>query len=248
MLLYEAPHVARRSTELRRLWQAPREALRAWLSTEHTLHLLESELDRAIGTLHHKAQGFEVQLSDLGLSRLAKEDAFRFFRELVNYDPAVVDAARLTHDTHLDYFVSDSAVDCHRDHLMVGDRLVKVLSMKEPPSQTFAFLLQDLYEIPGEFVACLEWQRIPNDRMRRDLQSRRRHFFNKRVSIVNYVSPETRAGGDAGRRLREHDGSPARGRAHGAGGPRPLLRQLLADARPARDRRAGTRSSRRPKR
>ena len=39
--------------------------------------------------------------------------------------------------------------------------------MKEPPSQTFAFLLQDLYEIPGEFVACLEWQRIPSDRMRR---------------------------------------------------------------------------------
>ena len=28
--------------------------------------------------------------------------------------------------------------------------------------------------------------------MRRDVQSRRRHFFNKRVSIVNYVAPETR--------------------------------------------------------
>ena len=110
----------------------------------------------------------------------------------MNYEPAVVDAARLTHDTHLDYFVSDSAVDCHRDHLLVGDRVVKVLTTKEPPSQTFAFLLQDLYEIPGEFIACLEWQRIPSDRMRRDVQSRRRHFFNKRVSIVNYVAPETR--------------------------------------------------------
>ena len=28
--------------------------------------------------------------------------------------------------------------------------------------------------------------------MRRELQTRRRHFFNKRVSIVNYVTPETR--------------------------------------------------------
>ena len=44
--------------------------------------------------------------------------------------------------------------------LLVGDRIVKVLSMKEPPNQTFAFLLQDLYEIPFVFVACLEWQRI----------------------------------------------------------------------------------------
>jgi type IV secretory pathway VirB4 component len=45
--------------------------------------------------------------------------------------------------------------------------------------------------VPGEFVACLEWQRIPSDRMRRDIQTRRRHFFNKRVSLVNYVSPDT---------------------------------------------------------
>ena len=133
-----------------------------------------------------------MQISDFGPARLQKREAFRFFRELVNYEPAVVDAARLTHDTHLDYFVSDSAVDCHRDHLLVGDRVVKVLTTKEPPSQTFAFLMQDLYEIPGEFIACLEWQRIPSDRMRRDVQSRRRHFFNKRVSMVNYVAPETR--------------------------------------------------------
>ena len=192
VLLYEPPHVVRRSTELRRIWQDPRHVVRAWLSTDRTLQVLESELTRAVGTLRQKAQGFEVQISEFGPARLEKPDAFRFFRELVNYDPAVVDAARLTHDTHLDYFVSDSAVDCHRDHLMVGNRVVKVLSMKEPPSQTFAFLLHDLYEIPGEFAACLEWQRIPSDRMRRDVQSRRRHFFNKRVSIVNYASADTR--------------------------------------------------------
>ena len=131
-------------------------------------------------------------MSDLEPARLPKADAFRFFRALVNYSPAVVDAARLTHDTHLDYYVSDSTVECHRDHLLVGDREVRVLSMKEPPSQTFAFLLQDLYEVPGEFIACLEWQRIRSDRVRRDLQSRRRHFFNKRVSMVNYVAPEAR--------------------------------------------------------
>jgi len=193
VLLYEAPHIVRRSTQLGRAWQAPRQAIRAWLSGDQTRQLLETELDRAIGTLHHKAQAFEVQNSDIGLERLTKADAFGLFRQLVNYDPAAIDAARLTYDTHLDYFVPDSAIDCHRDHLMVGDRFVKVLSMKEPPSQTFAFLLQDLYEIPGELIACLEWQRIPNDRMRRDLQRRRRHFFNKRVSLVNYVSPETRA-------------------------------------------------------
>jgi len=191
VLLYEAPHVLRRSTKLQQLWTEPLQAIREWLSTDHAITMIESELDRATATLQHKAEALEVQISDVSPERLRKTDAFRFFRKLLNYNPAVVDAARLTHDTHLDYFISDSAVDCHRDHLLVGDRVVKVLTTKEPPNQTFAFLLEDVYEIPGEFIACLEWQRIPSDRMRRDVQSRRRHFFNKRVSIVNYVAPET---------------------------------------------------------
>ena len=192
VVLYEAPTSADTSTKLRNLWRAPRQALRGWLSTREALTLVETELDRAIATLHHKAEGVEVQMSDLGLLRLTKADAFRFFRQLVNYNPATVSAAALTYDTHVDYFVADSAIDCHRDHLTVGDQFVKVLSMKEPPSQTFAHLLADLYAVPGEFIACLEWQRIPSDRMRRDLQTRRRHFFNKRVSMVNYVAPDAR--------------------------------------------------------
>ncbi len=192
VVVYEGPTGARTSTTLRNLWRTPKATLRGWLSTREALTLVETELDRAIATLHHKAEAVEVQMGDIGLQRLTKADAFQFFRHLVNYDPATVSAATLTYDTHVDYFVADSAIDCHRDHLAVGHRLVKVLSMKEPPSQTFAHLLTDLYAVPGEFIACLEWQRIPNDRMRRDLQTRRRHFFNKRVSMVNYVTPDAR--------------------------------------------------------
>lgn len=191
-LVYEAPTTARTSTRLRQVLRSPRAAVAGWLSREQTIGLLEAELDRAIAMLHQKARAFEVQLSDVRPARLDKAAAFRFFRMLVNYDPATVDAAKLTTDVHLDYFVGDSPIECHRDHLTVDTRLVKVLSMKEPPAHTFAYLLGDLYAIPGEFVACLEWQRMAGDRVRRDLQSRRRHFFNKRVSIVNYVSPETR--------------------------------------------------------
>ncbi len=192
VLLYEAPVPSRRSTALQNVWRDPRQGLRAWLSPSQALSLVEIELDRAIAALHHKAQAFEVQLADFGLRRLPKAEAFRFFRQLVNYDPVVVDAARLSHDVHLDYFVADSPVECHRDHLTVGQHAVKVLTMKEPPSQTFAHLLADLGTVPGEFIACLEWQRTASDRMRRDIQTRRRHFFNKRVSMINYVTPETR--------------------------------------------------------
>jgi type IV secretion/conjugal transfer VirB4 family ATPase len=181
------------STRLRGLLHNPRRALREWLSSSAVLRLLEDDLDRAVGQLHHKAAAFEVQLADnVRPVRLEKADAFRFFRRLVNYAGDKAAGAALKYDTHLDYFVADSAVECHRTHLDVDSALVKVLTMKEPPSATFAHVLEDLYTVPGEFIACLEWQRIPSDRMRRDLQTRRRHFFNRRVSMVNYVAPDTR--------------------------------------------------------
>ena len=194
VLLRESATSGQVSTRLHGLWREPRQALRRWLSTHHSLKVLETELDDAIDRLLHQAESFETQLADFGLSRLGPPDAYQFFRQLVNYEPAVASAVPpTTPATYLDYFIADSPVDCHRDHLMVGSRQVKVLSMKEPPGQTFAHILGDLLGVPGEFIACLEWQRAGQDRMRREIQSRRRHFFNKRVSLINYVSPEAKA-------------------------------------------------------
>jgi type IV secretion system protein TrbE len=191
VLMYEPP-TAVQTRPLGEALRAPHEAVREWFSPARRYCAIEGELDRAIATLHHKAAGFEAQLADIKLERLDKHHAFAFFRRLVNYDQAVAENATLTHDAHLDYFIADSTVECHRDHLTIGGHAVKVLTMKEPPAQTFAHMLGDLMAVPGEFVGCLEWQRLPGDRVRRDIQSRRRHFFNKRVSIVNYVSSETR--------------------------------------------------------
>ena len=181
------------STRLQGLLRHPRRAIREWLSAAAAVEVLETELYRALGQFHQKAAAFEIQLGDsIQPTRLKKQDAFRFLRRLVNYRRHKADTAPLKYDTHVDYFVSDSPVDCHRGHLDVDGVHVKVLTMKEPPSTTFAHLLEELYTVPGEFVACSEWQRIPADRMRRDIQMRRRHFFNRRVALVNYVAPETR--------------------------------------------------------
>jgi type IV secretion system protein TrbE len=181
------------STRLQGVLRHPSMALQAWLSGPAVLRLLDTDLNRAVARLQHIARAFEVQLSDsIRPTPLPKAEAFRFFRRLVNYTPGRAEAARLRYDTHLDYFIADCAVECHRTHLDVDTTQVKVLTMKEPPAGTFAHVLEDLHAIPGEFIACLEWQRMANDRMRRDIQTRRRHFFNKRIALVNYVSSETR--------------------------------------------------------
>lgn len=194
VLVYEGLGRHRRtSTRLRGLWREPGRALREWLSLETTLVLLGTELDRAVARLYQKAAAFEVLLADsVRPTRLGKTDAFRFLRRLVNYVPHKAAGASLKYDTHVDYFVADSSVECHRGHLDVDGIHVKVLTMKEPPSATFAHVLEDLYSVPGEFNACLEWRRLAPDRMRREIHSRRRHFFNKRVSLVNYVAQDSR--------------------------------------------------------
>lgn len=193
VLLYEAP------TSVQAVGAAGRGSLsrlpkhvRTMFSTSRSCEVIESALDRSIATLEHKAGAVEIQLADCHLRRLGKDEAFAFFRRLVNYDDASGIVPAEAPETHLDYFLADSTVECHRDHLMIGRQIVKVLSMKEPPAQTSANLLEALVTLPARFVACLEWQRCASDRVRRDIQSRRRHFFNKRVSLVNYVSSDTR--------------------------------------------------------
>lgn len=169
----------------------PLETLRERFALRETVNLLEAQLDKSVRLLEQIASSICVQLVDCRLRKLPKDEAFNFLRRLVNFDPHVLEGSTLRYDTHVDYFLTDSPVECHRDHLLVGSRTVTALSMKEPPARTYAHMLSDLVRIPCEFIACLEWQRLANDKMRRDIHARRRHFFNKRVSLVNYLSPET---------------------------------------------------------
>lgn len=172
---------------------SPATAIRQHLSVGAATTVLADQLTRAVGHLHQKAGAFAIQLTDTVRPQLlGKAEAFRVLRRLVNYTPYKSDGASLKYDTHLDFYLAGSALECHRDHLLVDDYQVKVLTMKEPPAKTFAHVLEDLYTVSSAFVACLEWQRVPNARMRRDLHARRRHFFNQKVSLVNYLSSQTK--------------------------------------------------------
>ena len=64
--------------------------------------------------------------------------------------------------------------------------------MKEPPSQTFAHLRATLHAVPGEPIMRVWNGSGSSDRMRRAIPDAPPSFFNKRVSIVNYVTPDAR--------------------------------------------------------
>lgn len=181
------------STRLAQVCREPVAALRGWLSPSSTATLLRQELDTAVRRLHDAADAFATQLGDtLAPARLDRQATFAMLRRLVNYAPEKAEAAVIAHDAYLDFFVGDSAVTCHRAHLEVDDFTVRVLTLKDPPTRTCAGILDDLHGLPCEYIACSEWKRLDNAAMRRDIRAKRRHFHNAKVSLVNYLSSDTR--------------------------------------------------------
>jgi type IV secretion system protein TrbE len=173
-----------------RTWTHPWDAL----SDRRRNARIDAQIERAVDDLAAQAHTCSALLSDvLEPVALNRDEVFGFVRRLCNYVEWKAEAAPLKYDGYLDYFVADSTLECHRSHLRVDDYYVKVLTTKEPPSATYPQMLDALHRIPHAFVACAEWQRLPVDRVRREIRSKRRHHFNRRISLVNYISPETKS-------------------------------------------------------
>jgi len=193
VVLHRTPHWKEGATDLlKRMVREPKQALLAALSNDRTLTLLAAELAQSREALANKVQAFVVQVRDIfAVNVLPKPEAFAFLRRLVNLDPLISDSVRLKHDEHIDYFMADSLLECHRRHLQMGEYFIQVLTLKEPPGQTFPHLLRGLQEIGCNFLICSEWKREPNLTMLKTIHSRRRHFHNSKASLQNYLfNPE----------------------------------------------------------
>ena len=181
-------HKAGIAERLSQFLSRPRATLAEVFSKDRKILILEDEIVREQAILLDKVNGFVIQLQDLVKAELLdKENAFRFFRRLLNYTPYKADSVRLNRDSYLDYAACSEHLECHRDHLRLDDNFVKVLVLKEPPAQTFANLLKRLLEIPANFVIASEWTKVGNGATQRKIRSARRHFHNKKFSLLNYL-------------------------------------------------------------
>jgi type IV secretion/conjugal transfer VirB4 family ATPase len=177
---------------LTKLSSEPREALgelRAFLSTENQVVLIESEIERGCAALRSKVQSFLLQVGDFVEAKiLRKEDAFRALKQILNFSPLKIETARLKHDTFLDYYLSESHIECHRGFLRVDDFYVKVLTLKEPSAQSFPLVFKRLLEVEANYFISTEWKKQDPAKSRRFIHSRRRHFHNTKRSLASYVT------------------------------------------------------------
>jgi len=172
--------------------ESPRKALadlRARFSSQTSVRLNGQDLARAESALRQKAENFLTHVSDFASARiLGKDEAFRVLKRTLNFDPLKLDNAKLKHDTFLDYYLSESHLECHRGHLRVDDHYVKVLTLKEPSAHTFPLLLNGLLDVRANFHVVTEWKKEEPGRTRRIIQAKRRHFHNTKRSFFSQVN------------------------------------------------------------
>jgi type IV secretion system protein VirB4 len=158
-------------------------------STKKMVLSLGRGLDEAQAAVLQKARHFILQVSDFLPARiLGKHEAFAVLKRTLNFDPEKLGAARLKHDTFLDYYLPESHVECHRRHLRVDDDYVKVLTLKEPSAQSFPLIFQGLLEVEANYHIVTEWKKEDSGKTRRVIQAKRRHFHNTKRSFASQVN------------------------------------------------------------
>jgi type IV secretory pathway VirB4 component len=160
---------------------------------QRTLLYQQVERDRLL--LRQKVQSLSGQLSDLTtVELLGAEEIFRHIRRLVNFRPSKIAEAPLCGARYLDWQLCDSELEAHRGYLRMDDDYVRVLTLKELPSETRPLLLQGLLDVPANFHVVTEWHTVDNAKARKEIASRRRHHHNSKTSFVSNLQDRQNSG------------------------------------------------------
>jgi len=149
--------------------------------------LLRSQIEPDLARLEQRVGGFVRQLADfVQITILDQQGQFTFLRRLLNYDTWRI-AGSPQSTQFLDYQVVNSNVEAERDHLRVGDHVVRVLTMKEAITETRPLVLDALLKIPANFTVCTEWVPLAADKARKEVTKRRRHFNISKTGFVSQM-------------------------------------------------------------
>jgi type IV secretion system protein VirB4 len=183
---------------LAQLPKQPRSSLRdlhALFSGNKERVLLYEQIEHDRLRLQQKVQSLSGQLNDLTtVELLGAEKTFRLDRRLVNFRPSKIQDAPLCGARHLDWQICDSELEAHRGYLRVDDDHVRVLTLKELPSETRPLLLQGLFDVPANFHVVTEWHPVDNSKARKEIASRRRHHHNSKTSFVSNLQDRQSTG------------------------------------------------------
>ena len=175
---------------LARLFKDPAGAvgeLRAQFTNNSMKTLLRTQIEDDLARLEQRVQAFARQLADfMQIEVLNQQGQLRFFRRLLSFDEWRI-AGKPQSTQFLDYQVVNSNIEAERDHLRVGDHVVRVLTMKEAITETRPLVLDSLLKIAGNFYVVTEWTPLATDKARKEVTKRRRHFNMSKTGFVSQM-------------------------------------------------------------
>jgi type IV secretion system protein TrbE len=149
--------------------------------------LLRSQIEADLGRLERPVRTFAQQLKDLiRVEVLDQQGQLRFFRRLLNYDEWRI-AGTPQSTQFLDYQVVNSNIEAERDHLRVGDHMVRILTMKEAITETRPLVLNQLLKIQANFCVATEWVPLTTAAARKEVRKRRRHFNITKTGFISQI-------------------------------------------------------------
>jgi type IV secretion/conjugal transfer VirB4 family ATPase len=165
--------------------------LKAQFTNDSMKTLLRGQIERDVVQIEQRVQAFARQLSDfMQIEVLDRQRQFTFFRRLLNFDDWRV-AGKPQSTQFLDYQVVNSNIEAERDHLWVGNHIVRVLTMKEAIAETRPLALDALLKIPANFYAVTEWTQLPAGKARKEVNKRRRHFNMSKTGFASQMGNDT---------------------------------------------------------
>ena len=160
------------------------ENLKASFSTGKEIILIQEELDRAVAILRRQSDAFITHIADFcEVSLLAKNDAFRMLRKLLNIDPDKLKHDRLKYDVLADKYLVGSAIEANRDHLVIDGFHMRILTLREEPSQSWPLVLQELYQVPATYHIATEWRTVEHRQAIDYIEGMRSHFHKTKRGL-----------------------------------------------------------------
>jgi type IV secretion system protein VirB4 len=177
------------------LFREPRkglEELKAQFASSQMTELLRSQIEADRHRLEQSVDNFIHHVKDVtAIELLDSKGQFHFLRALINYDRAPA-KERPASTGNLDYQIADSNVEAERDHLRVGGQFVKVMTLKEAPSETGPLFLKDLLRVNANFFAVSEWTPLTPSEGRSEVNKKRKHFNMAKSGFISQVHDPTR--------------------------------------------------------
>ena len=159
-----------------------------WLSLERTKQVLASHVDAARVRFESAVASFCGLVNDVtALKALRGEDLFRALALSAN-SRSTASEARSVSPHGLDRQLALSDIEGYRDHLLLDAERVETYALLDSPAASRAHLFGEILDLDAELDPACEWSREDTAKSRRRPSSARRHYHQKRYSMLAHAS------------------------------------------------------------